>query len=141
MNSIRYTASCLALALLLLVSPSGSSATEQCEEFNKQVSVDGGLTWFDADDAASAPTQAVGEGAIYRFIVVNCSTNKDCFDTRITDEDLMIFDAVVPGKPLGFLAPGDEIILMSSDLGFENLDQPDRCDTPGTKIAAETKAN
>lgn len=131
------------LVLLLLVSGSQDIAADEiCEGFNKQVSVDGGITWFDADDPSSAPSQVIGEGAIYRFIVKNCETNKTCSDTRITDPDLEIFDVLVPGingGVPGFLAPGDEIIVTKDDGGFENLDQPDRCDTPGTKKNTATE--
>ena len=81
-------------------------ATE-CKEFEKQVSVDGGLQpGLDADDEDSAPTQAVGGGAIYRFIVTNCLVDKKCVDTTITDPVLEI-DALVPGST------GDGIILPS----------------------------
>ena len=71
------------------------ASAEECHEFRKQVSVDDGMTWFDADDPASAPTQAMGKGAVYRFIVQNCTTNKNCVDTSIKDPDLGI-DALVP---------------------------------------------
>ncbi len=128
----------LAAALMasVLLIPLTASATD-CDPFNKQVSVDGGHTWFDADSLGSAPTTVVGGAVEYRFIVKNCFEDKVCINTKIKDRTLGITDALVGD---GVVLPGQEIIVTKDDPGFENLDQPDRCDTPGDKknVATET---
>ena len=61
-----------AIALIL---SSSVLAGPACDPFEKQVSVDDGLTWLDADDAVTAPTQSVGAEVQYRFVVSSCSVN------------------------------------------------------------------
>lgn len=120
---------CLAVLPAGLALTSIEASAQDCESFEKQVSIDGGLTWFDADDPSSAPTQVPGGDSEYRFIINNCETNKVCFDTRVKDETLGILD---PNNPNGVLVadvinPGDQVIVTKDTPGFENLDQPGQC--------------
>ena len=125
------------LFLGILMAPAVYS-TDTCQGFTKEVSVDGGVTWFDADNALDAPEQVVGGLVEYRFIVKNCETNKNCIDTSIEDLELGIPSTLLPGNPV--ITPGQEIIITSADAGFGNLAPEDRCDTPGLKfnVATET---
>ncbi|MCZ6774313.1 MAG: hypothetical protein O7G83_20335, partial [Proteobacteria bacterium] len=129
----------LVLVLCAMLVPPAIFSYEVCEEFRKQVSVDGGVTWFEADDAASAPTQTVGGAVVYRFIVKNCETNKKCFHTFINDPTLDLNNVDVPDGVDETIDPGEEIIITKDDTGFENLDQPNRCDTPGLKYNKATE--
>ena len=105
-----------------------------CRSFKKQVSTDDGHSWFDADAPVSAPTQVVGAGAQYRFVVRNCSETKQCEDTVITDHTLDIVDVRVPGSTgAGLLLPRERVIVTQDKPGFANLDQPQLCYTPGAK--------
>jgi len=106
-----------------------ASATDTCESFEKQVSFDGGLTWFDADDP-NMPAQGFVDNSEYRFVLNNCETNKLCVDTRVRDDILGITDpnnanGVLVGD--GILQPGEQVIVTKNDPGFENLDQPGQC--------------
>jgi hypothetical protein len=89
----------------------------------KEVSVDGGATYFDANDAASAPETEVGSGALYRFIVTNTG-EVDLQNVEINDAELGIVDYLV-----GNLAVG-QIVELTSDQ-IPQLDQPGRCQEPG----------
>ncbi|MDH3547594.1 MAG: hypothetical protein OEN22_10865, partial [Gammaproteobacteria bacterium] len=114
-----------------------ATATDVCEPFEKQVSFDGGWTWFDADDP-STPAQGFIDNSLYRFLLKNCELNKDCLNTSIRDDTLGIFDVLVDVDGDGGYAPGFipnctddpvncEVTVTDDHPGFENLDQPGRC--------------
>jgi len=74
MNNIQ-TFICGSSAAIALILSSNVLAGPACDPFEKQVSVDEGLTWHDADDRATAPTQTIGQTLQYRFTVSDCSVN------------------------------------------------------------------
>ena len=57
----------------------------------KEISIDGGITWFDANEVDSAPYAAFPSGADYRLIVTNTGT-ADLENVIITDPTLGIVD-------------------------------------------------
>jgi hypothetical protein len=121
-----------------------------CEEFEKQVSVDGGLTWLNADDPGSAPSLPFGGDTEYRLILNNCHTTKLCENTTIRDDILELLNVPVGD---GVLAAQESVIVTSTTLtyedkngnistqpaiGFANLDQPGRCIPMNTAIETTT---
>ena len=114
-----------------------ASATDICEPFEKQVSFDGGLTWFDADDP-NMPAQGFTGDSLYRFLLENCEPNKVCLNTSVSDDTLEIFDVLVDVDGPGGYAPGFiptcsqdpvfcQVTVTDEHPGFENLNQPDIC--------------
>jgi len=102
--------------------PALNWAGEPCIKIEKQVSVDGGNTWLDADTSTDAPT--VVDGVLYRYIVTNCGDSmlyRDC--GVIKDEALGIY---VPWW--GNVAPGEVVYITKDTPGFENLYQPALCE-------------
>ena len=99
-------------------------------ELLKQVSLTGGAPFFDADtsDAADVPEGPLGSAATYRLIVRNIGS-EDLTDVRVSDATLGLVNVLV-----GDLAVGAEVIIDAGDAGFGNLEQPNRCDTPGDKL-------
>ena len=89
----------------------------------KEVSVDGGVTFFDANDSGSAPATAVGGGAIYRLTVTNEGTSV-LTNVVINDADLGIVNFAV-----GDLAPGQTVVL--TEVEIPALEKPGRCADPG----------
>ena len=92
-------------------------------EILKEVSVDGGATFFDANDSSSAPVTAVGGDALYRITVTNTGSS-DLVDVVINDAALGIED-----YPVGNLATGTTVVLTSGQI--PELNQPGRCLDPG----------
>ncbi len=99
-------------------------------EIVKEVSVDGGVTFFDANDSASAPATAVGGGALYRLTVTNTGAERPRRTWSSTTPTLGIVDFLV-----GDLAAGQTVVLTSGEI--PQLEQPGRCQDPGdvTNIA------
>ena len=63
----------VAIAFFLIIAFNGNSwAPTLCIDIEKEVSIDGGATWHDADTPVAAPETAVGRGVEYRLIVENC---------------------------------------------------------------------
>lgn len=95
----------------------------------KEVSVDGGMTYDDANNPASAPTTWIGGDALYRLTVENTG-QVDLEDVVINDAELEIENYFV-----GNLAAGEEEVLTSNEI--PQLNQPGRCQEPGdvTNIA------
>ena len=96
----------------------------------KEVSVDGGVTFLDANDPAGAPATSVGSGALYRLTVTNTGTS-DLVNVVVNDAQLGIVDFAV-----GDLAAGQSVVLTQGEIPA--LEQPARCQAPGdlTNIAS-----
>ncbi|MDD2658629.1 MAG: hypothetical protein PHY54_02970 [Methylococcales bacterium] len=94
----------------------------------KQISVDSGVTWLDADTISTAATALAPHEASYRLIITY-SGKAELVNVEIDDLMLELFKVPVPGG--ASLAVGRQIIITSSDPGFANLSQPDRCLSPG----------
>ena len=109
--------------------PAVVRCVEEAIDLLKEVSVDGGVTFFDANDSASAPTTAVGGGALYRLTVTNTGTS-NLENVVINDAELGIVNF-----PVGTLAVGQTVVLTSGEI--PQLEQPGRCQDPGdvTNIA------
>ncbi len=95
-------------------------------DLRKEVSVDGGTTWLDADTDADAVATPVGSGVQYRFLIENVGT-QDIDSLSISDPSLGLANVPVPGT----LAAGDTITVTAADTDFGALDQPDRCASAG----------
>jgi hypothetical protein len=89
----------------------------------KQISVDNGVTWLDADTTATAPTVTVTSGAQYRFVVTNTG-NVTLSNVSISDAALGIPNTVIPNATL---TPGQSATIVSGTSGFSSLSQPTRC--------------
>jgi len=96
----------------------------------KAVSLDGGVTWFDADTEAEAPVQTSCNGVKYRLIITTGNTLWDLTDVTVTDNALGIDKATI-----GDLTAANPEIIVTSEYSddFKNLDQPLRCEVPGLK--------
>jgi len=98
----------------------------------KEISVDGGGNWFDANAPGDldTPTVAAPHGALYRFTVTNIG-NVPLVNQEIEDVQLGITPPVaIPGT----LDPDDFYVIDSGDLGFEELAVEERCSNAGTFI-------
>ena len=62
---------------------------QPCLELEKQVSGDGGLNFFDADNCSDADVPFTADDAVYKLIVTNCGKEAVILD-RIEDDDLGI---------------------------------------------------
>ncbi len=97
-------------------------------DIEKEISINGGATWFDADDEASAPSAEAPHGAIYRLTVENTG-NIALVDVLVNDASLGLVNV-----PVGNLAVGETRVLSSTTAGFEALNVPDRCKEAGTIV-------
>jgi cysteine-rich repeat protein len=95
---------------------------EPCIELLKEVSVDGGLEFHDANVCADAPNTEMA--ATYRLTVKNCGP-VDLTNVQIWDPILGVEkdDAV----NIGDLSAMSSQVFTAADLGFKFLDQPERC--------------
>ncbi|WP_432821234.1 SdrD B-like domain-containing protein [Trichloromonas sp.] len=91
-----------------------------CIDIVKEVSVNGGVSWFDANTLESAP--GTNRGAQYRFTVTNCGS-ADLNNVAVTDPYLGIVDETAIF--LGTLAAGAELVLTAANYPLLNL--PNRC--------------
>jgi uncharacterized repeat protein (TIGR01451 family) len=91
----------------------------------KEVSVDGGDNWFDANGGTGSPVpvQAVGGGALYRITVTNPGSTT-LTNVVINDAPLGIVNYAV-----GSLAPGQTVVLTAGEIAA--LNQPKRCTSVG----------
>lgn len=97
-------------------------------DLEKEISIDGGATWFDADDEASAPTAQAPHAADYRLIVTNTGTVA-LTDVEVTDASLGLV-----AVEIGDLAAGEQRVLVSGTPGFSALHVADRCSEAGTIV-------
>ena len=100
---------------------------EPCLDIEKQISVDGGVTFANADatDDSDVPVIPAPGGAMYRFVVRNCGT---VALKRFSFWD----DALSLDKPYEYTLPAGEKVYITSEIpGFEELNQPNRCPEPG----------
>jgi hypothetical protein len=94
----------------------------------KQVSLDG-VSFVDADTAATGPTGPLGADATYRLIARNVG-DEDLTNVTIDDSTLGITAAVIPDLPIGA-----EIVIDVGSFGvFQELFFPNRCDSVGAKL-------
>lgn len=106
------------------------NCVDEAIELIKEISVDGGITFFDANQSNGAPAAALGDGALYRIKLTNIGT-ATLMDVLVNDPSLGIVDF-----PVANLAPNDSIVLTSGDIAA--LDQPDRCQAPGNVVNIAT---
>jgi hypothetical protein len=96
-------------------------------DLQKEVSVDGGSTWVDADTETDAAVASVGAGAQYRFTVKNTGTQ--ALDSlSLSDPSLGLTAVPVTGP----LAADATAVVTAATTGFEALNQPTRCSAAGT---------
>lgn len=88
-----------------------------CIDIEKYVSVDGGITWIDADTLDNAATTPVGQGAVYKFVITNCG------NVLLTDVHINDFDLGIINYPVQNLAAG---VALTIDY-LSQLNQPNRC--------------
>jgi hypothetical protein len=99
-------------------------------DIEKEISVDGGLNWLDADNAAGAPVVTAPSGALYRFVVTNTGT-APLINGTVSDPELGI-----PPTPIPDLAVGQQVIIGSGEIPALNV--AERCDSAGefTNVAS-----
>jgi hypothetical protein len=109
-------------------------APEPALSLEKQVSVDGGATWQNADDLASAAQAAVPSGVLYRLLLANPGT-VDLTGLVVNDAALGLA-AVAAGE----LPAGGARVIDASVPGFERLNAKGQCGVAGTftNVAAVT---
>ena len=90
----------------------------------KQISVDNGASWADADTPTSVdtPTVLARHDALYRFIVQNTG-NVDLNNVTVSDPTLPI----TPPVNIGTLTAGQSVTITDGVSGFSNLYQANRC--------------
>jgi uncharacterized repeat protein (TIGR01451 family) len=102
----------------------------------KRVSIDGGMTWFDANSGQPYPTAVVDgtpETALYEITVTNLG-EVTLYDLLVDDENLGVADFYVAE-----LGPGQSFVLIASGYGegddyeLDQLAVPDICSTRGEK--------
>ncbi|MCB1865300.1 MAG: hypothetical protein KDG50_07690 [Chromatiales bacterium] len=110
----------------------GPIAAPPAIQLLKQISVDGGATWADADNVGDldVPTVPAPSGAQYRFIVTNTG-GVDLVDVVLNDATLGLVNVPLPG---GSLAVGESVTIDSGYSGFEPMDVAERCNDAGVFI-------
>ncbi len=108
------------LAVITLIGTLGlpglAHAFHPCIDFKKEVSPDGGITWFDANTEADAVS--ISGGATYRFTTTACYTDYGYFlnDILISDDVLQLYQ------------PMPNFIVAADNLSFSyTIDAPDIC--------------
>ena len=128
-NTAEFTATSTAGSIQVISNWAVLACTGATEiDIKKQISIDSGVTWLDADTISTAATAFAPHEASYRLIITY-SGKEELVNVEIDDLTLELFKVPVPGG--ASLAVGRQIIITSSDPGFANLSQPDRCLSPG----------
>lgn len=105
------------LGIIAIVTlPSVSHAFHPCIDFTKEVSGDGGMTWYDANTEAEAVS--ISNGAMYRFTATNCAA-----DYRYNLTDILISDDVLQL----YLNLPDKDLLLDDRSVSTVVDAPDIC--------------
>ena len=94
-----------------------------CVDINKQITVDGGSTWLDADTEATAAIRTSTGTASYRLVVNNCGQGS-LLNIDIDDPALGISNYMIPS-----LAAGASTTITSSKIS--KLTTTNRCTTAG----------
>lgn len=105
----------------------------------KEISVDGGTTWGDANAPGDAdtPTVEAPSGALYQFTVTNIG-DLPLVNLVVDDAELGIPPTPIPGT----LEPGASVVIGSGTDGFADLNVEQRCASGGTFInTASVTAN
>lgn len=107
--------------------PALGAIGQLCVALQKEISVDGGATWADADTAGAAdtPSVSVPNDAEYRFAVRNCGTG-NLANVVVSDATLGVTHAI------GTLAAGETTTVGKAQVAA--LYVPGRCDAAGTQI-------
>lgn len=95
-------------------------------DLRKEISVDAGATWQDANTAATAPSVNAPHGAEYRFVIENTGT--------VLLPVVILNDPTlgVLGYNVGAMAPGQIVTLTKGEVPA--ADAPSRCATPGEYV-------
>lgn len=131
-NLPNYTVAANDLALKVDTSSKFLEEINCCIDLEKQISIDGGLTWQNADncvvpDTPTVPAPGSGE---YRLVVRNCG-NTTLTTVAIDDPVLGIVNV-----PIADLGPGEERILYGSDI--PNLAEHEVCQSSGQYLNTST---
>lgn len=94
----------------------------------KEIAVPGVPGWFDANDAASAPTVQAPSAAEYHLLVFN--------EGNVALDDVVVSDASLGlvNVPVGSIGVGEFRELRYFTPGFSTLYVPDRCTQEGTLV-------
>jgi hypothetical protein len=92
----------------------------------KEISVDDGATWKDANNVGSAAIAVYPSDALYRFTVTN-NGNAPLKDVIVNDSELGIID-----YPIGDMAVDEVVVITSTEEPL--LAVEDRCDSRGTFV-------
>jgi len=96
-----------------------------CIDLLKEVSVDGGATWEDANDPDCSDGPVTSDAAEYRLTITNCGG--EVLVNGVIDDDVLGIDNVLVAETLEV---GDSIILTKNDISALSMD--DLCPlTPG----------
>jgi hypothetical protein len=121
-------------ALLPLVLPLQANAnnggTAPCIKMKKEISIDGGVNYYDANTPSAAVTGTPPKNAHYRLTVRNCGATA-LAEVKVSDPTLGLFGVKIPGNQQGRLAPGHQVMITSRSTGFRKLYQPRRCTKDG----------
>ena len=108
-----YTVASNDLALKVDTSSKFLEDISCCIDLEKQISIDGGLTWQNADNCAvpDTPTVLAPGSAQYRLVVKNCSDVSSLTTVTINDPTLGIVNV-----PISDLAPAEVRTLTGADI-------------------------
>ena len=106
------------------ISPFEDTSATPSMTIQKEISVDGGRNWFDADTAGTAPTVDFPSGAQYR-VILNNTGSVNLVNVTLSDTVLGINNYAV-----GNLAAGSSVILDSGDIS--QLNQAQVCSSATT---------
>ena len=112
--------------------PANVRCVDEGIQIIKLVSVDGGLTFDDAN-APPGPDSLVGAVVFYQLVVENIGET-NLINVEIDDVSLGLVDVPLPVSCLvaGEFVPNDPCTIESGEIGFEFLEAPDRCTAVGT---------